>query len=150
MRQIRFEIVNDAVKENAIRQIKEIQPDSKSPLIVTIQEKTRSLSQNKLLWALLTDISDQVNWYGKKLSPEDWKAVFTAGLKKYGVVPNLDKSGFVVLGMSTSRMSKSEFSELIELIYSFGAEHDVQWSGDTKLNEEFIKAGGNNGALLYG
>lgn len=81
MRQIRFEIVNDAVKENAIRQIREIQPDSKSPLIITIQEKTRSLSQNSLLWALLTDISDQVNWYGKKLSSEDWKAVFTAGLK---------------------------------------------------------------------
>lgn len=39
MRQIRFEIVNDAVKENAIRQIREIQPDSKSPLIITIQEK---------------------------------------------------------------------------------------------------------------
>lgn len=36
MRQIRFEIVNDAVKENAIRQIREIQPDSKSPLIITI------------------------------------------------------------------------------------------------------------------
>ena len=86
MKQIRFEIVNDAVKENAIRQIREIQPDSKSPLIITIQEKTRSLSQNALLWALLTDISDQVNWYGKKLSPEDWKSVFTAGLKKYGVV----------------------------------------------------------------
>ena len=135
MRQIRFEIVNDAVKENAIRQIREIQPDSKSPLIITIQEKTRSLSQNSLLWALLTDISDQVNWYGKRLSPEDWKAVFTAGLKKYGVVPNLDKSGFVVLG-------KAEFSELIELIYSFGAEHNVQWSGDTKLNEEFIKRWG--------
>ncbi|EGO3980201.1 recombination protein NinB [Escherichia coli] len=142
MRQIRFEIVNDAVKENAIRQIKEIQPDSKSPLVITIQEKTRSLSQNALLWALLTDVSDQVNWYGKKLSPEDWKAVFTAGLKKYGVVPNLDKSGFVVLGTSTSRMSKAEFSELIELIYSFGAEHGVQWSGDTKLNEEFIKRWG--------
>lgn len=74
MRQIRFEIVNDAVKENAIRQIREIQPDSKSPLIITIREETRSLSQNALLWALLTDISDQVNWYGKKLSPEDWKA----------------------------------------------------------------------------
>ena len=47
-------------------------------------------------------------------------------------------------------MSKAEFSELIELIYSFGAEHGVQWSGDTKLNEEFIKRWGNNGSLLHG
>lgn len=66
MRQIRFEIVNDAVKENAIRQIREIQPDSKSPLIITIQEKTRSLSQNARLHAILSDIARQCEYLGKK------------------------------------------------------------------------------------
>ena len=81
MRQIRFEIVNDAVKENAIRQIKEIQPDSKSPLVITIKEKTRSLSQNSLLWALLTDVSDQVNWYGKSCRRKIGKRYLLPGLR---------------------------------------------------------------------
>lgn len=92
---------------------------------VTISEPTRNLEQNALLWALLTEVSRQVDWYGKKLAPEDWKAVFSAGLKQMAVVPNLTGTGFVALGQSTSSMSKREFAELIELIQAFGAERGV-------------------------
>lgn len=92
---------------------------------VTISEPTRSLDQNARLWASLSDVSQQVDWYGKKLSPEDWKNVFTASLKKMEVVPNLDGTGFVALGQSTSRMSKRELSDLLELVYSFGTERGV-------------------------
>ena len=92
---------------------------------VTISEPTRTLEQNSRLWASLTDVSQQVEWYGKKLAPEDWKHVFTASLRKLEVVPNLDGTGFVALGLSTSKMSKREISELLELIYAFGAERGV-------------------------
>lgn len=92
---------------------------------VRISEPTRSLEQNSRLWASLTDVSEQVDWYGKKLAPEDWKHVFTASLKKLEVVPNLDGTGFVALGTSTSRMSKREISDLLEIIYAFGAERGV-------------------------
>lgn len=95
--------------------------------VVKITERTRSLDQNAKLWPMLGDISEQVEWYGKHLTDEEWKDVFTAALKKSKVVPGLD-GGFVVLGQRTSNMTKSEFSELIELMYSFGAEHDVVWS----------------------
>ncbi len=50
----------------------------------------------------------------------------TAGLKKQKAVPGID-GGFVVVGGSTSKMTKSEFSDLLELIYSFGAERGVEW-----------------------
>lgn len=96
--------------------------------VVEIKEKTRSIEQNSLLWALLTDVSRQVEWYGRKLSPENWKHIFSAALSKQDVVPNLDNNGFVVLGQSTSKMSKREFSDLVELINSFGAQHGVVWS----------------------
>lgn len=96
--------------------------------VVEIKERTRSLEQNSFLWALLTDVSRQVEWYGRKLSPENWKHVFSAALSKQDVVPNLDNNGFVVLGQSTSKMSKREFSDLVELINSFGAQHGVVWS----------------------
>lgn len=95
---------------------------------VTISEPSRSLEQNARLWALLADISRQVDWYGKRLTSEDWKHVFSSSLRKLDVVPNLDGSGFVALGMSTSKLSKREFSDLIELASAFGAEHDVEWS----------------------
>lgn len=88
---------------------------------------TRTLEQNKRLWAMLTDISEQVNWHGHKLSPEDFKHMFSASLKQQRVVPNIDGTGFVVLGQSTSKMTVKEMSEMIELMHAFGANHNVQF-----------------------
>lgn len=98
---------------------------------VRIKEPTRNLEQNARLWASLADVSNQVEWYGKKLSPEDWKHVFSSSLKKLEVVPNLDGTGFVALGQSTSKMTKRELSDLLELIYAFGAERGVTF-GDVE------------------
>ncbi len=89
---------------------------------------TRSLEQNSRLWALLHDVSAQVDWYGKRLTPEDWKHVFSSSLRKLEVVPNLEGNGFVALGLSTSRMSKREFGDLMTLIEAFGADRGVTWS----------------------
>lgn len=94
---------------------------------VTIKEPTRTNLQNAKLWPMLQDVSKQVDWYGNKLKPEEWKDVFTAALKREKVVPGID-GGFVVLGQHTSTMSKRVFAELVELIYAFGAENGVAWS----------------------
>lgn len=94
---------------------------------VTFRPQTRTLVQNARLWAMLADVSRQVVWYGKKLSPESWKCVFSASLKKQDVVPGLN-GDFVVLGQSTSRMSIKEMSDLMELIAAFGAERGVTFS----------------------
>lgn len=94
-------------------------------MVLEVKPATRSLEQNARLWAMLSDVSRQVDWYGRKLSPEEWKHVFTASLKRQDVVPGLD-GGFVVLGLSTSQMSKAEMSELQELISAFAAQQGVQ------------------------
>ena len=108
--------------------------DAPDGWIAKVSQETRSLDQNALLWPLLTDISKQVEWYGKKLTQYEWKDVFTAGLKKSKVVPGLD-GGFVVLGQRTSIMPKHEFSELIDLIQAFAADHDVKARTDLALVE---------------
>lgn len=95
---------------------------------VVISEQTRTLDQNSRLWPSLTEISEQVEWYGRKLSPEDWKHIFTSSLKKLEVVPNLEGTGFVALGLSTSRMTKRELSDLLDFVYAFGAERGVKFS----------------------
>lgn len=87
---------------------------------------TRSLEANAAMWAMLTDISEQIVWHGRKLSQESWKHIFTSSLKKQDVVPNLDNTGFVVLGQSTSSMTKQEMSDLLELMAAFGANNNVQ------------------------
>ena len=50
----------------------------------------------------------------------------TAGLRKQKAVPGID-GGFVMVGSRTSKMSKAEFSDLVELIYAFGAERGVRF-----------------------
>ena len=119
-----FVMVHDLARANAHRAVQE----APFGYVVTVAEPTRSTAQNARLWAMLTDISEQVEWYGKRLTPEDWKHVFTASLKRLTVVPNLDGTGFVALGMSTSRMSRRELSDLMELMAAFGAERDVVWT----------------------
>lgn len=88
---------------------------------------TRTIEQNAKLWAMLTEISQQVDWHGQKLSQEDWKHVFSAALNQQRVVPNLDNNGFVVLGQSTSKMTVSQMTEMIELMYAFGAQNSVEF-----------------------
>ena len=94
---------------------------------VRVSGPTRNLPQNAALWSLLGEISRQVDWYGQKLSDEEWKAVFSASLKKQKVVPGLD-GGFVICGQSTSKMTKADFSELLELANAFAAQHNVKLS----------------------
>lgn len=96
---------------------------------VKIQPPTRSLEQNAALWAALSDVAEQVEWYGRKLTAEDWKHVFSASLKKQDVVPGLH-GDFVVLGVSTSKMTKAEMSDLIELIRAFGVERGVMFGDE--------------------
>ena len=97
-------------------------------LEVTVRPERRSTAQNSRMWAMLNDVSKQVVWHGRNLTPEEWKHVFTAALTKQDVVPNIDNTGFVVLGKSTSAMSVREVCDLIDLIDAFGSQRAVSWS----------------------
>ena len=92
--------------------------------VLTVKRKTRSIEQNARLWAMLTEVSNQVEWYGKKLTPEDWKNVFSAALYQQEEVTGIN-GGFVVLGRSTSKMTVAQMSEMQTLIEAFGAERGV-------------------------
>lgn len=90
----------------------------------------RSLPQNDKLWAMLTDISRQVDWHGRRLAPGDWKDVFTASVRNAQVVPGIDPGTFVVLGLHTSELTKDEFSDLLELMHAFAAERGVKFGDE--------------------
>ncbi len=125
MSKIILKLTGDIARQAAHRRINEA-PEG---YVVEIKEPTRTLDQNALLWPLLEEVSEQVEWYGSRLNKEEWKDVFSASLKKQKAVPGID-GGFVVCGQSTSKMSKREFSDLIELIYAFSAERGVVFSGE--------------------
>ncbi len=103
--------------------------------VISFKENTRSLEQNARMWSMLQEISEQVEWYGAKLTPDDWKDVFSASLRKARVVPTIDGDGFVPLGMRTSTMTKAEFGALMDLIEAFGAERGVVFKAPDNVAE---------------
>jgi hypothetical protein len=96
-------------------------------MVLELRPEKRSDPQNRRMWAMLGEIAAQVDWYGQKLTAEDWKHILTASLTKQRVAPGLD-GGFVVLGQSTSQMTKAEMSELQTLMEAFGADKNVKFS----------------------
>jgi len=115
-------LVSPEIRERAARWVAEL-PDGTR---VDFKGPSRSLQQNDKMWAMLTEVATQVTWYGDKLSADDWKMIFINALKReLRMVPNLDGRGVVVVGQSSSDLSKSEMADLITLIEQFGANHGV-------------------------
>lgn len=96
---------------------------------VVFHEPKRSLPQNDLYWACLTDISRQKEYHGLKLPPEDWSQLFLDALSRESrLVPNLDGTGFLNLRHSSSQLSHAEFSDLLTIIQEWGARNAVIFS----------------------
>lgn len=99
-------------------------------LWVTFKQDKRTTDQNALMWKLLTVVSQQAEWHGKKRTPTEWKDLFTGSLLAAAngleIVPGLE-GGFMILGLHTSDMTKAEESALIEWIYAWGANNGVSF-----------------------
>ncbi len=93
----------------------------------SMREEVRSDPQNRRMWAMLRDISRQVEWYGQYLKDEDWKHIFSASVEQQRAVPGID-GGFVVLGISTRKQSKKWFSDMFEGMEAFAAERGVKFT----------------------
>jgi hypothetical protein len=87
--------------------------------MLAVAESVRGLSQSALLHAICGDVAKQKQWAGKWLDTEGWKRLFTdawareTGRSPGQVVPSLDGQSVVVLNISTRKLRKKEFAELI-------------------------------------
>ena len=101
------------------------------------EEPLRSDEQNRRLWAMLTDLSRQLRWpvdgEMQWLTKYDWKVIMTAGLVRHQRLARGIEGGFVVLGTRTSTMPMRVMSDMITLMFAFGAEHNIQWTDPTVI-----------------
>lgn len=94
---------------------------------VNIREAGRTLDQNALFWVLLSDIA-RAKPQGRRHTPDMWKAIFMKACGHHVMfLEGVDGEPFPY-GFRSSRLTKGEMSQLIEMIYAYGAEHGVQWS----------------------
>ncbi len=95
--------------------------------VVTVKPPRRTVDQNALFWALLSDIS-RAKPEGRTLTPDVWKSLFLHALdhaQRFEMA--LDGKGMVPVGFRSSRLSKDQMSDLIEVIREYGARHGVQF-----------------------
>lgn len=95
---------------------------------VEFKEVKRTIPQNDRMWAMLTDVSTQKEHAGRRYSPDEWKVLFMHALgQEQRFLPSLDGTTFVPIGHRSSDLSKAEMSDLIELIFKWGAENGVEF-----------------------
>ena len=145
-----FHLVNEAIKQNAINFIRELPVDEKRPMVLDIKEATRTAIQNRKMWPLLKDLSDQVIWFGNKYDSDDWKDLITALVAKskkqeQRMAPGLD-GGVVMFGQRTSKMNIRQMVEVIEAIYWFGTQQSVQFSDKSRAEIEWAQRWGEQNA----
>ena len=131
-----FKLVHSQAKQGAIACINSPDYDG---YVVTIQEPTRNLEQNSKIHVVISLISKKATFQGEHLDTEDWKRLLidafvrikaTEGqpIRKSGkVVPSLDGSGIVQLGLQSRSFSKEIASEFIEYLNAYAVSVGVDF-----------------------
>ncbi len=110
-------------REGAKRLI-DLAPDN---AVLNIRPATRTNEQNAKMWAMLSDIA-RAKPEGRELTTDKWKALFMDAI---GIPADWEpgiNGGVVNVGYRSSRLNKEQMSDMIEQMYSYGAEHGVEWS----------------------
>ena len=146
MEKATFLLRSDNIRQNCISAIQQLPANPDKPFEIVIQERKRTKSQNDRMWPLLHDLSRQVEWYGQKYTPDDWKDLITALVAKseneqQRTAPGIG-GGVVMFGSRTSKMRVSEMVEVIEAIYWFGTEQNVKFSDEARLEIEWAQRWG--------
>jgi len=107
-------------------------------MVIEVKPEKRSLAENAMLHALLTQISKQVEWAGKKRDTETWKRLLTAAWcrarnEHIEILPAVDGHGVDIVFRRTSELSRAECAELIEYVLAWAAEHGI---GTDKVDPE--------------
>ena len=93
-----------------------------------VKPPRRTIPQNDKLWSMLSELAAQKP-EGRELTPDVWKAIFMHALdhaQRFEMA--LDGKGMVPVGFRSSKLSKEQCSDLIELIQEYAARHGVTFS----------------------
>ena len=112
---------------------------------IEFKETKRTLPQNDLMWALLTEVSQQLDHGGRKYDPTEWKSIFLHAFgREITFLPSLDLKTFLPIELSSSDLGKDEMTNFIEFIIKEGTERGVVF------NDHNTKASDAGGAQTSG
>lgn len=115
-------LTTDAMRERVVSWAR------KAPAGTRVEFKApkRSVEQNAMLWACLTEVAKQTAHCGRKYTPAQWKVLFMHALgQEVEFLPALDGKTFVPFNGRSSEMTVTEMGELLEFILAWGAQNGV-------------------------
>lgn len=133
MKKIKFQLINNQVKQNAIDFIRDLPVDGHKPLIVEVKPRTRSLDQNAKLHAMFADFARSgLKFGGKTRSLEEWKVILISGHSiatgGQGEVIAGIEGELICIRESSAGMTVSRMASLIEYVTAYATEKGVQLS----------------------
>lgn len=99
-------------------------------LTVTVGIEKRSDKENRMLHAMLGQISKSMEWAGKKRDVETWKRLLIAAWcrarnEQVELLPALDGHGVDIVFRRSSQLNKRECAELIEFIFAWASDMGI-------------------------
>ena len=100
-------------------------------LSMEIKDSDKSRDQEKLYHELIGQIAKQAQHLGATWDTEDWKRLLVdrfaheIGLLGGKIIPNLDGTGIVQLGIQTRKFTKDQATQFIEWLHAWAAENGV-------------------------
>lgn len=101
---------------------------------VTVEREKRSIPQNAIIHKIIGEVAKQASHVGSKWDIEDWKRLlldqYSREISQHDgrIVPALDGTGIVQLGLQTRRFSKEQASEFVDWLYAWCANNGVEVS----------------------
>lgn len=111
--------------------------DAGRNLTLEVKDKQRSNEQNEKYHAIIGDIAKQAQHMGAKWSAEDWKRMLVWQYCKNNqldcgkVIPSLDMTGIVQLGIQTRKFTKEQASEFVEFLQAWCATNGIELNEKT-------------------
>jgi NinB protein len=113
------------IREKAVRWINALPPGTR----VTFEEPRRSTEQNSRLWAMLTEVSEQLKPNGVRYTPDQWKAIFLHAMGfPMQFLPSLDGTSFIPYANRSSKLSVQQMCDLQTFIEAEALQRGVVFS----------------------
>lgn len=143
MDKVEVRLTHEAAQQTAVDAVYAAPLNKDKPLVMKISVETRSMEQNRKIWAVIGDIQKQVIWGGKLRDGETWKNLIAfQALKEIAeedgksfngdFLPTLDRQNVISSYISTRSMNKDVFARLITVAERFGAEEGVKFSDEAR------------------
>jgi len=124
-----------ALMNNLWPKVKESLKSGKK-LTLEIKQQSKTREQEEKYHAIIGDIAKQAQHMGSKWSAEDWKRLLVDKFMRehwqsdLTIIPNLDSTGIVQLGIQTRKFTKEQASEFVEFLLAWCANNGIE------LNEQ--------------